>query len=140
MNRNPILRSAEEAHLFNKASNVENSLNRAFSDYGQQLAGMDNSDIDFNPDKGKVVIADRFLANGPDTATKVSSAQLNFDPVTGDVERLKVIKDDHNSVTFEYKRYDESRSSNPTFSSLVDGKSTSYEINPRTGSITDFRG
>ncbi len=140
MNPKPVLRSAEAAHEFTKAQGVEKSLNNAFSDYGQQLANLDNSDIDFNPEKGEVVVADRYLDNGPDTATQVSGAQLSFDPQTGDVDRFKVITDDQNSMTFEYKRYDESRSSNPTFTSVVNGQSVSYEINPNTGSITSFEG
>lgn len=140
LNSKPQIFSADKAHLFGKAAETEERVNSAFDHYANQLLSLDNSDSDFNPNKGGVVVLNRFLDNGPDTATKVASASLAYNRETGEVESFKVIEDDLNSVSFHHEQYDEVRNSHPTFTSVVNGVVHSYEINPDTGTIAGFYG
>jgi hypothetical protein len=134
----PELRSAESGQRHFKAEDTHNRVSSAFDSVGDGLAGLDGTEYDYNPNPGEVVVVNRYLDNGPDTAVKVQSAELNFNPETGEVDRFKMIKDDNNSVTFEHKDYDEYRSSNPTFESVVNGQVTSFDLNPHTGLVVQF--
>jgi len=139
LNSRPQLSSAKEGHKFAQASRTESLVSDAFANLGEQLASFDGSDIDFDREPGSVVVVDRSLDVGYDVGKKFSSAELKYDVESGKPTTFTAIKDDQNFVSFEYKQYDESRSSNPTFTSVVNGEKTEFDMNPNTGSITAFR-
>lgn len=140
LNPKPQIFSADKGHQFAQMRDTESRVASAFDTFSEQLLELDNSDYDYNPNKGGVVVIDRYLDNGPDTGTKVSSASLAYNRETGEVESFKVVKDDLNSVSYEHKQYDEVRSSNPTFTAMVNGRETSFDMNPQTGAISGFYG
>jgi hypothetical protein len=133
--KRPELRTAEAGLKHSKAVAVHSAVINAYDSVRVGLAELDGTDYDFNPNQGHVVVVDRFLDNGPDTAVKVQSAELKFDPDSGEVDRFKFIQDDENSVTYEHKQYDEWTSNNPTFEIVDGGKKVSFELNPNTGLI-----
>lgn len=140
LKQKPTLRTAEAGVKHSKALDTHKAVSGTFDRVGGGLASLDGTDYDFNPDPGAVVVVDKFLSNGPDTGVKVQSAELRFDTETGEVDRFKMVKDDQNSVTFEHKRYDAMRSSNPTFESVKDGEAVSFDLNPSTGLVVQFEG
>jgi len=134
----PELYTAEAGLKHSKAVATHTAVTNAYDSVGVGLAKLDGTDYDFNPNQGQVLVVDRFLDNGPDTAVKVQSAELKFDLNSGKVDRFKLIQDEGTSVTYEHKQYDESTPTNPTFERVDGGKKVSFEINPNTGLIVGF--
>ncbi len=129
LDRRPALNNADQGLAFSKARRTEDRV-QAYFGCAQELLALDNTKQDYNPHEGGVVVVDAYL-----NSREVESASLAYNRETGQVESFKLIEDDLNSVSFEYRQYDEHRSSNPTFTATVDGVVDSFEMNPSTGRI-----
>ena len=137
--KRPDLYSAEKGQQHGQAMKTHQAVNRAYQDVAPELASLDGSEYDYNPNPGEVVVVDRYLSTGPDTAVKVQAAELNFDAATGEVDRFKVIKEDNSSVSYEHEIYDEYRSPNPSFEQVKGDDSVKFEMNPNTGLVVGFK-
>jgi hypothetical protein len=137
--KRPQLHSAEEASRFLRSTDVLDTVTELYDRVAAGLGSLDNSEADYNPNPGQVVVVDQFLDGGPDTAVKVQTAELRFDPATGEVQRFMLMKPEGASFGFEYPLLDDgTNSSNPTFIACDDKQRTRFELNPASQAIVSF--
>lgn len=121
------------------AEEVIDVVTKAFDLTAKDLAKIDNTRDDMNPEEGEVLLVDLYQEKmEPVVSTSdwpyFEAAQLNFDAETGQVKTFTYVEDAENNYKYEVK------DDGLHFSYLADGRASEAVLNAQTGTLLHFEG